>query len=341
MMREVPMSSVKVFFAKEFDPWLNLATEDWIFNEMDADHNVLFLWRNSPTVVIGRYQNPWVECNLEAMEADGVKLARRQSGGGAVFHDLGNTNFTFMSSRETYSKERNNEIIIRALKKFNIHAEALGRNDLVVDGKKFSGSAFKLARDRAFHHGTFLINTDMTRLSQYLTPDKDKLKAKGVKSVKSRVTNLVDYNPEITHDKLCEVLVEEFFSTYNERCEIVELTHEAIRDIPHLKAYFEKMSDWEWRFGKTPQFEYEVSNRFSWGRVSFHFDTKEGRIIHCEIYSDALVPDLIEDYISTLRDIRFDKSDILSALEMTRQRLPHYKDYIDETAGFLLEALEL
>jgi lipoate-protein ligase A len=335
------MSNVRVFFAKEFDPWLNLATEDWIFNEMDADHNVLFLWRNSPTVVIGRYQNPWVECNLEAMERDGVKLARRQSGGGAVFHDLGNTNFTFMSNRRTYSKERNNQIIIRALETFGIHAEALGRNDLVVDGKKFSGSAFKLAKDRAFHHGTFLINTDITRLSQYLTPDKEKLKSKGVKSVNSRVTNLIDYGPDITHDTLCAAVVEEFFSTYGERCEIVELTHDAIRDIPHLKAYYEKMADWQWRFGKTPRFEYEVAHRFSWGHVSFHFDTQAGHIVHTAVYSDALVPDLIEAFNTQLHDIRFTREDMLQALENARSRFPDYSKYISETADFLVSSLEL
>ncbi|MDA3833991.1 MAG: lipoate--protein ligase [Spirochaetales bacterium] len=333
------MSSVKVFVAKEFDPWLNLATENWIFNAMNPQHNILFLWRNSPTVVIGRYQNPWQECDLEAMEKDGVKLARRQRGGGAVFHDLGNTNFTFMSSRTTYSKERNNQIIISALKEFGIHAETSGRNDLVVDGKKFSGSAFKLAQDRAFHHGTILISADLKRLGSYLTPDKEKLNAKGVKSVKSRVTNLIDYSSGLTHENLCTAIVEEFFNAYGQRCELTELTHKIIGDIPDLKAYYEQMADWEWRFGRTPQFEYETAKRFPWGRLSLHFTTKGGRIVHTAVYSDALMPELIEDLTNSLTHIRFTKEDIIRAMAKTAAHHPDYSEQVGQAREFLLESL--
>ena len=152
------MSKLKVFLSDSTDPWFNLATEDWIFRDMDPSYQVLFLWRNAETVVIGRFQNPWTECDVEKMEADGIKLARRQSGGGAVFHDLGNTNFTFLSGADEYDKERNNRIITDALARFGITAEPSGRNDIIVEGRKVSGSAFKKKRDRAFHHGTMLIN---------------------------------------------------------------------------------------------------------------------------------------------------------------------------------------
>ncbi|MGM0431098.1 MAG: lipoate--protein ligase [Spirochaetota bacterium] len=335
------LSSIQVFFAKEFDPWLNLATENWIFHEMDPKTNVLFLWRNNPVVVIGRYQNPWRECNLAAMEAEGVKLARRQSGGGAVYHDLGNTNFTFMSSRSSYSKERNNEIIIAALNRLGINTEASGRNDLVVDGKKFSGSAFKLAQDRAFHHGTILINTDMGRLNHYLTPDEDKLSAKGVKSVKSRVTNLIDYNPGITHDALCSALVAEFFSTYDDQCDITYLTYDMVSSVPHLQTYYEQMADWQWRFGKTPQFQYEITKRFNWGSISVHFDTKAGMIVDTKVFSDALMPELIEDFTHSLTDIRFTRDHILEAFHRTARRHPQYEQEIDQVAQFLLTSLDL
>ena len=122
------MSAIRVLISETYDPWFNLATEDYIFREMDPDHHILFLWRNDNTVVIGRYQNPWAECDIRKMDEDKVKLARRQSGGGAVFHDPGNTNFTFMSSRSNYSKERNTDIIVRALNRFQIDAAASGRN---------------------------------------------------------------------------------------------------------------------------------------------------------------------------------------------------------------------
>lgn len=335
------MSSIKVFVAKEFDPWLNLATEDWLFRDMDPSHNVLFLWRNSPTVVIGRYQNPWKECDLEAMEHDGVKLARRQSGGGAVFHDLGNTNFTFMSNRDSYSKDRNNSIIIAALARLGIRAEASGRNDLLADGKKFSGSAFKLSSDRAFHHGTMLINTDMHSLGKYLTPDDDKLKSKGIRSVKARVTNLVDYNPDITHELLCSMIVDEFFNTYGESCAITELDYSTIGDIPHLRSYYEKMKDWNWRYGKTPSFEYEISRRFDWGRVSIHFDTRHGSIVHTKVFSDALASELIDAFTKALVDIRFDSQAILQAMAEVSIKLPEHMTKIEETSAFLIEALQL
>ncbi len=333
------MSDVKVFIAKEFDPWLNLATEDWLYHDMDPSHHVLFLWRNSPTVVIGRYQNPWQECNLEQMEQDGVKLARRQSGGGAVYHDLGNTNFTFMSSRAEYSKERNNSIIIGALRRLGLEAEASGRNDLIVDGRKFSGSAFKLSKDRAFHHGTILINADMSRLGEYLTPDSEKLKAKGIKSVKSRVTNLIEYVPEITHENLMPLIIEEFFATYGQRCEIEELSYETISRIPHLRNYFDTMRDWDWRFGKTPEFEYEISQRFDWGRMSFCFDTKHGRIEEVQIHSDSLVPEMIEQMIISLKGVRFSPADIAMAMADIAARMPEHADQIGEASAFLGDAV--
>lgn len=333
------MSPVRVFIAKEFDPWLNLATEDWLFRDMDPTGSVLFLWRNSPTVVIGRYQNPWQECNLDQMEKDGVKLARRQSGGGAVYHDLGNTNFTFMTSRRSYNKDDNNSIIISALARLGIEAEASGRNDLTVDGRKFSGSAFKLSNDRAFHHGTMLINADIGRLGQYLTPDADKLKSKGIKSVKSRVANLIEFNPDISHEVLCQYIIEEFFAFHKESCEITELGYQNISTIGHLQEYYQQMSDWDWRFGKSPQFEYTTSKRFEWGKLSFHFDTKNGRIQECQIFSDALIPELIEAISEVLTSTRFDRHSVLEALASLATTMTEHSEKIEEVSLFLVDSL--
>ncbi|MED6317513.1 MAG: lipoate--protein ligase [Pseudomonadota bacterium] len=176
------------------NPWFNLATEDWIFNTLNPDSHTLFLWRNSETVVIGRSQNPWVECKTDKMAADDVFLARRQSGGGAVFHDLGNTNFTFLSPKHAYDQTANFTIIINALKKLGIDATLSGRNDMQVGDRKISGSAFKHAADRSFHHGTLLVNANMQKLGDYLNPHPLKLKAKGIKSVRARVANLVAFN---------------------------------------------------------------------------------------------------------------------------------------------------
>ncbi|HDQ13338.1 MAG TPA: lipoate--protein ligase [Sediminispirochaeta sp.] len=329
------MSSIRVLISDTHDPWFNLATEDYIFREMDTDHHILFLWRNVDTVVIGRYQNPWAECNVEAMERDGVKLARRQSGGGAVFQDLGNTNFTFMSSRRNYSKERNFDIIIRALKRFGIDAKTSGRNDILVEGKKISGSAFKLGSDRAFHHGTLLIEADLSKVANYLTPDKKKLESKGISSVKSRVANLRDFNGQIDHQSLSQALMEEFFETYGERCEAEMLDHQQLKKIPHLQEYFDQLRDWDWRFGKTPDFAHHMTERFSWGRMELFLDTKGGRIRDVKIYSDSLLLELVEQVGRDLKGRSYTGEDVLQALEGTRESLPHLDDQILEFSSWL------
>lgn len=161
---------LRLLLSESYDPWFNLAVEECIFKQMPADQRVLFLWRNDNTVVIGRAQNPWKECNTRKMEEDGVKLARRSSGGGAVFHDLGNTCFTFMAGKPEYNKTISTQIILDGLSKAGIQATASGRNDLVVplaDGeRKISGSAYKETKDRGFHHGTLLINADSGSINE-------------------------------------------------------------------------------------------------------------------------------------------------------------------------------
>ncbi len=333
------MPAIRVLISETYDPWFNLATENYIFQEMEPDHHILFLWRNDNTVVIGRYQNPWVECNVSNMERDEVKLARRQSGGGAVYHDLGNTNFTFMSSRENYSKERNTDIIVRAIKRFNIQAAASGRNDITVDEKKISGSAFKLGSDRAFHHGTLLIDADLSKISNYLTPDKKKLQSKGIKSVKSRVANLTDFNPSINHEKLCEAIIEEFFETYGEKCAVEVLDHEQLKEIPHLQDYFDQMSDWNWRFGKTPDFAHHMAERFDWGRMEVYIDTKAGKIKDVKIYSDSLVPEMVEMLMADLEGVHYDPASVQKALQGTAERLPQNSEQIAQFSDWLKEEL--
>jgi lipoate-protein ligase (EC 6.-.-.-) len=215
------MSTLRLLISESYDPWFNLAVEECIFRQMPATQRVLFLWRNADTVVIGRAQNPWKECNTRRMEEDNVRLARRSSGGGAVFHDLGNTCFTFMAGKPEYDKTISTSIVLTALNVLGVTAEASGRNDLVVKtaegDRKVSGSAYRETRDRGFHHGTLLLNADLSRLANYLNPDKKKLQAKGITSVRGRVANLVELLPGITHEKICLAVTEAFFSHYGER----------------------------------------------------------------------------------------------------------------------------
>ncbi len=215
------MSTLRLLLSDSYDPWFNLAVEECIFRQMPATQRVLFLWRNADTVVIGRAQNPWKECNTRRMEEDHVRLARRSSGGGAVFHDLGNTCFTFMAGKPEYDKTVSTAIVLAALNSLGVTADASGRNDLVVKtdsgDRKVSGSAYRETMDRGFHHGTLLLNADLSRLANYLNPDQKKLQAKGITSVRGRVANLVELLPGITHQQVCEAIQEAFFSHYGER----------------------------------------------------------------------------------------------------------------------------
>ncbi|KRU22818.1 lipoate--protein ligase [Psychrobacter pacificensis] len=304
------------------NPWFNLATEDWIFNTLDPESHTLFLWRNSETVVIGRSQNPWVECKIDKMEADDVFLARRQSGGGAVFHDLGNTNFTFLSPKADYDQDANFTIIVNALKKLGIDAEKSGRNDMQVGDKKISGSAFKHASDRSFHHGTLLVNANMQKLGDYLNPHPLKLKAKGIKSVRARVANLVEFNDAINHETLSEAIIEAFYEYYGETAPVEQLDEASLAKQPALNAYYQQMADWDWRFGKTPEFSHHIETRFEWGIMDVHMDVKQAVISEVVIFSDALNVELIDLLKETLTGVKYNKKEIQDALaELAKTQL--------------------
>lgn len=332
-------NQIRILESTTFDPAFNLATEDFIFRDMDPNIPVLFLWRNDKTVVIGRFQNPWTECHTEKMEADGITLVRRQSGGGAVYHDLGNTNFTFMTSSKTYDKELNSQIIIRALESFGFSAQRSGRNDIVIstaDGeKKISGSAFKETKDRCFHHGTLLINADLTQLANYLNPHQKKLTSKGIQSVRARVTNLSEINPEVTHEKLCQKIIEEFKHHYGADTSVERLSREFLSSHPKMLEYFNKYSDWNWRFGETPQFNHQMTERFTWGIMEVYLDVHKALVTDCRIYSDSLHPEMIERIVESLLNIPYNARAISEALEKTSLDFPMYSDYISEFSNWL------
>lgn len=296
--------SLRVLVADSTDPYFNLAVEDWIFNDMESDQKVLFLWRNEKSIIVGRGQNVWSECDLDQVESDGVHLVRRHSGGGAVYQDLGNTCFTFMCAKENghSTKElyaRNNQILLSCLASLSIQAEASGRNDLVIrqdeDLFKISGSAFKESRDRCFHHGTMLFAVDLNRLARYLTPDSTKLKAKGIKSVKSRVMNLSQLDPSLDHEIFCQALIQSFFRYYNAKCEIEHLDTQELKALPQVERYYEQLKSWDWVYGKTPSFQSVRKQRFDWGGVEFHLDSEKGRIQETTVFTDSLYPELLEE----------------------------------------------
>ena len=265
--KEIAMPTLRLLLSDSYDPWFNLAVEESIFRQMPATQRVLFLWRNADTVVIGRAQNPWKECNTRRMEEDNVRLARRSSGGGAVFHDLGNTCFTFMAGKPEYDKTVSTNIVLTALNALGVAAEASGRNDLVVKtaegDRKVSGSAYRETMDRGFHHGKLL--------------------------------------PGITHQQVCEAIQEAFFAHYGERVEAEVISPEKMPDLPNFAATFARQSSWEWNFGQAPAFSHLLDERFTWGGVELHFDVEKGHITRTQIFTDSLNPAPLEALAARLQ----------------------------------------
>ncbi|WP_108651283.1 lipoate--protein ligase [Dongshaea marina] len=337
------MASLRVFVSTSTNPWFNLAVEECIFRSMSTAQRVLFLWRNADTVVIGRAQNPWRECNTRKMQQDGITLARRQSGGGAVFQDLGNSNFTFMTGKPEYDKSVSTRIILSALEQLGIQGKATGRNDLVVEDslgeRKFSGSAYRETLDRGFHHGTLLLNANLSRLGNYLTPDPKKLQAKGITSVRSRVTNLCDLKPELDHQSVCDAIMEAFFNFYGERVKPELITVDKMPELPKFEETFARQSQWEWNFGKTPEFMYTLDERFSWGNVELHLDVKQAQIEKARVFSDSLNPEPLEAFADALSGQAYRAQEITATVAQITKRYPNRLGELMELQSWLKTAV--
>lgn len=339
------MAQLKVFLSDSFNPHLNLATEEWIFHNLDPSTQILFLWRNEETVVIGRNQNPWSECNLARMKDDKVHLARRTTGGGAVFHDLGNTNFTFLSPKDGYRRENNIAIILNALKTFGIQGEASGRNDLLLqaeDGpRKFSGSAYREKNDRAFHHGTLLLHADLTRLGNYLTPNPKKLKAKGKESVRARVINLSEIVPNLDHEQIVNAMIFSFEKFYEAKADIEMLTLVSLPKIPELKGQFDRLSSFTWMYGQTLEFNQKMDEYLSLGFFDFQFKVDEAIISQLQIFTDCLYPAMIEDLTIALRGKTFTGETIRDAFKKLISQYSDLTDGLSELEQWLCSQIEI
>ena len=257
---------------------------------------------------MGRHQNPWKECWISKMKKDGIKLARRRSGGGAVYQDLGNSCFTFINpihkgelALDT-AKKVNNKILLKALKNLGIEAEVSGRNDILCDGSKISGSAYKvnLGKNRTLHHGTMLLHIDLGALANYLNPSKPKLKSKGVDSVVKRVMNLQEISPDLNHAALCSEIETEFMAHYSNSIvhrEILSLGK--LAQIEKIKNTYNELKSDDWLYVQTPEFTNQYENQFIWGGMDFYVEVKNGMITNGRVYSDCLYPDFI-DFVNKL-----------------------------------------
>uniref|UniRef100_A0A0G4HAG3 lipoate--protein ligase n=1 Tax=Chromera velia CCMP2878 TaxID=1169474 RepID=A0A0G4HAG3_9ALVE len=312
-----------VLQARSTDIHFNLATESFFIEALKRQTPTLFLWRNAKTIVIGRHQNAWKECDVKQMEGDGVKLARRYSGGGAVYQDHGNTCFTFLGPASSFSKERNNALLLEVLREdFGIRGEVSGRNDLIdSEGKrKFSGAAYRHLGDFSLHHGTVLMDVDMQGLSRYLTPNKLKLQSKGVQSVASRVVNLKNLNKEICHHSLCEALTRRFLSHApdvpedQKRVLVLEEASVPFGQDPLFLTHLQRMRDWNWAFGASPSFSHCLEGRVKLGTFEVNMQVEEGLVKDVRVFSDCLYPDLVEELERTLRSARYSGESLKGAV---------------------------
>ena len=270
------------------NPWYNLALEEYFLKDAGIDEDIVVLWQNRKAVIIGRHQNTAAQLNQKYAAEHDIDIARRMTGGGAVYHDLGNLNFTFCMRKEDADVERQLQVIIEAVASFGLTAEKTGRNDVAINGQKFSGNAFFDSKGYYYHHGTLLLNVDTVSMSRFLNPSKAKLQSKGVDSVRSRVVNLSSLCPEITVDTMKQAMFTAFSKVYG--LPAVPLCAERLEQTA-IQDSRERFSSERWKYGPKIPFTNRLEQRFSWGEVNLDLHVNEGMITKALLSSDFMEAD--------------------------------------------------
>ena len=296
------INKISCYIGSDTDPHYNLAVEEYLMTHVGEDECILYLWQNRHTVVIGRNQSAWKECRTGELERDGGTLARRLSGGGAVYHDLGNLNFTFLVSDANYDLDRQMQVIAEACLSMGIAVERSGRNDILADGRKFSGNAFYSHHGNSYHHGTLMLHVNKEKLGAYLNPSKAKLEAKGVASVRSRVVNLSELCPDITVEKMQTAMVAAFEKVYHLTAGMLE---KSSFDASEIDALYARNHSWEWNYGQKMPCTFSCGDRFAWGEAEIQLTVKEGLVKAAEVYSDAMEWSFAESLKEALLGARF------------------------------------
>jgi lipoate-protein ligase A len=299
------------------DPRFNLALEEVLFHEVDSEDDGYFLlWRNEPSIIIGRFQNTLEEINAEAVRTLGVNVVRRMSGGGAVYHDLGNLNFTFILQSEDPRRldfRRMTEPIVLALRGFGVNAGFNSRNDLVIEDRKFSGNAQYMRKGRFLHHGTILFDSDLEVLGKVLQTEPGKYQSKGVKSIKSRVTNVRPWLPKnVTLEDFWQAILETM-KTWRPGFRIVEADPDAFEKAEKLAE--EKYGTWEWNYGRSPEFDVRRNKRFDFGKVDVRLNVQKGIVTDCRIYGDFFGNGDIRTLQENLKGVPFREEDVARKVE--------------------------
>ena len=299
------------------NPWYNLAFEEYCFRNLPNDEDYVILWINGPAIIVGKNQNTIEEINPEYVREHDIKVARRVTGGGAVYHDLGNLNFsiiTNVSGAEKIDFGKINIPMLRSLEKLGINAVLSGRNDLTIDGKKFSGIAQSVWRKRVLNHGTILFDTDLSVLSNALNVKQDKIESKGVKPVKSRVTNIRPYLTEdVDMATFKDLLLKNIFNLDGVEPEEYILSGEEMEAID--KLYNEKYNTWDWNYGESPEFDYKNYKRFPFGSIDVRLQVKGGIVSDIKIYGDFFGTEDIAKLEETMRGLKYDREIIKEAIK--------------------------
>jgi lipoate---protein ligase len=330
MIREL-----KFYRSRDFDPYRNIALEEYFFKNEKPGVCLLYLWQNRDTVVVGRNQNCRKECLVRELEADGGHLARRLSGGGAVFHDEGNLNFTFLVNAEDYDLDRQLDVILGTVTGLGIRAEKTGRNDLYAEGKKFSGNAFYFCGGKAYHHGTILVSADMAKAGKYLGAPGGKLADRGVKSVRSVIANLCEHRKGLTVEEVAESVTASFSRVYGLEPQPVA---ESEIDRAEVEAARQRFASPDWKYNRDLPFTYSFARRFPWGGIEFLLDVKDGRIDDLDVVSDAMNETLILEIAGVLRGLPLSSAVAVRELHALAERTRESeRPVVMDTALFISE----
>jgi len=307
------------------DPRINLAIEEYILQNFGEKDTYLLFYVNEPSIIIGRNQNSVEEINTAYVDENDIKVVRRLSGGGAVYHDEGNLNFSFITKDDGESFQnfaKFTKPMVEALNKHGVPAELQGRNDLAVEGRKISGNAMFSTKGRMFSHGTLMLDSEIEHVVSALNVRKEKIESKGIKSIRSRVANISEYLEEnITMQEFKELILRYVFDV-EDVADVprYELTEEDWKNIHKISE--ERYQKWDWNYGKSPDFNIQESHKFDAGLVDVRLDVKKGIIENCKIYGDFFGIGEIKVIEDHLKGIRHNRQAIEEALEDVD--VPHY-----------------
>ncbi|MTI58033.1 lipoate--protein ligase [Geosporobacter ferrireducens] len=302
---------------KSSKPHFNLALEEYVIRHLDLGQNVFMLWQNEPSVIVGRNQNTIEEINAKYIKENHINVVRRLSGGGAVYHDSGNLNFTFImqdQKDEVSNFRKFTEPVIKVLNSLGIPAEFSGRNDITIEGKKFSGNAQYACNNRLLHHGTILFNSDLSVVQNALNVRIDKIESKGIKSVRSRVTNIAPYLKEpLSIDAFKDILIQSILNTKDISTMTYRLTEQDLQKITEIME--KRYLTWDWNYGESPAFDMQKTRKYEGGILDLRLQADNGKIVGCKIYGDFFGKYEVSELEQALIHVQYAEEAVRSILE--------------------------